>query len=90
MKLIDKMLSFFAKGPSGAAHQGATKVLFTDVYAGFDGWYFSYHDAKHTEGEVFGPYLGRKDVTFLRREFVNKRVGRGFSYVHQGVPYVPA
>ncbi len=81
-KLLQKLF-----GIQGAAYTGATPVIFTDIYEGVDGWSFSFHDAQHKDGGIWGPYETKQEAIDNRKVFVANR--KGTEFVHQGVVYMP-
>lgn len=81
-KLLQKLF-----GIQGAAYTGATPVIFTDIYKAADGWSFSFHDAKHKDGGIWGPYETQQEAVENREVFVANR--KGTEFVHQGVAYMP-
>ncbi len=75
-------------GIQGAAYTGATPVIFTDIFENcIGGWVFSFHDAQHKDGGVWGPYETKQEAIDHRYAFVENR--KGTEFVHQGVPYLP-
>lgn len=68
----------------GAAKVSSKPVIHTDVYLGSGGWFFTWHDEKHENGEMFGPFGDKGSATFMRGVFVAKRENQGYLVIQEG------
>lgn len=87
--MFDTLINLFKKGVPGAAHKGATPVIFLDVYKELDfksrivKWNFSWRTSDHKDGGVEGPFYFKQDAVFARDRFVETFRGDRL-FVYQG------
>lgn len=89
--LFQRILKAFT-GPrvAGAAKLSTKPVIHTDVYDIYPdnghggGWFFSWHDEKHKDGELYGPYEDRASAVFMRSTFVYKKENQGYLVIQEG------
>jgi hypothetical protein len=67
--LFNRLANTFRK--SGAAHSGQKPVRFISFFREADNYFFEWHSADHSAGEVLGPFPMKELAMLARDRWVN-------------------